>query len=103
MALAINIHHQKQNLEVQKLYKEKMNEILQQNAEDLKINSIEAARASEESMIDIETVRDTTNKLIETVQAVNKIYEEGEKNRKAYEKEIATFQKKLEDSTKGRR
>ena len=100
MAMAINIAHQKKNLEVQKKYKEKMNELLVKNAEELKENSIQAAHASEESMIDIETIQSTTNDLIETIKTVTTIYNQAEENRKQYEKAIQDFSHKLDNEVR---
>ena len=53
------------------------NAILQKNADLLKQNSIEVARENEKTVVSIDTLKKTTQSLIETLQEVKRIHDEG--------------------------
>ena len=48
----------------------------------LRQNSTDVARENERSVIDIETLRDTTRQLIDTIKEVKQIHEEGAAKKK---------------------
>ena len=66
--------------------------LLRQNAELLKTNSIEIAKESERGVISIETLKETHKKLIETIEESVKIYHEGKQKRNEVEKELTQLE-----------
>lgn len=88
LALSISLNRQKTALELQRKVTDTTEQMLRQNAELLKTNSIEIARESERGVISIETLRETHTKLLETITESMKIYEEGRANRQNVEKEL---------------
>lgn len=52
------------------------NELLKKNAETLKMASIETAKASERGIVDIETLKQTNESLISTLDEIMKIQTE---------------------------
>ena len=92
------LHNQKSNIEAHRKVTETTNLMLRKNAEMLQQNSTDVARENERSIVDIETLRDTTRKLIETMQEVKKIHEEGAMKRRAAEAEIRKIEGELEAS-----
>ncbi|WZL73519.1 toxic anion resistance protein [Clostridiaceae bacterium 35-E11] len=88
IALAISLDKQKTALELQKKVSDTTENMLKQNAELLKMNSLEIAKESERGIISIETLRETHTKLLETIEGSMKIYEEGRQKRSAIEKEL---------------
>ena len=88
IALTISLNKQKTALELQKKVSDTTEDLLKQNAQLLKMNSIEVARESERGIISIETLRETHTKLLETIEESMKIYAEGRQKRQAVEKEL---------------
>lgn len=88
IALAISLNKQKTALELQRKVSDTTENMLKQNAELLKMNSLEIAKESERGIISIETLRETHTKLLETIEGSMKIYEEGRQKRSAIEKEL---------------
>ena len=82
----------------QKKISDTTNQILLKNSELLKQNSVYVAKESERSVVDVETLRTTTARLIETLKEVQAIHEEATKNRKATEEEIIKVEKELESA-----
>ncbi len=98
LSIAVALYNQKANIEAHRKVTDTTNTILRKNAEMLKQNSIDVARENERSVVDIETLKDTTQKLIETVKEVKQIHEEGTTRRKAAEEEIKKIEGELESS-----
>lgn len=98
LSFAVALKNQRESIKAQNLVTETTNEMLLRNSEVLKENSIFAAKENERGVVDIETLRKTTESLIETFQEVKKIHEEASANRAAAEQEIIRIEKELEDS-----
>lgn len=96
LSISVALYNQKNSIEAQRKIADTTNKILVKNAEILKQNSIYAAQENERSVVDIETLRETTQKLIETLIEVQSIHVEAERNRKAAEQEIIKIEKELE-------
>ena len=92
------MNNQKNNIDAQKKISDTTNQILLKNSELLKQNSVYVAKESERSVVDVETLRTTTARLIETLKEVQAIHEEATKNRKATEEEIIKVEKELESA-----
>lgn len=101
LSIAVALHNQKENIEAHRKVTETTNTILKKNAEMLRQNSTEVARENERGIVDIETLRDTTRQLIETVKEVQQIHAEGAAKRKACEEEIMKIESELETSMIG--
>ena len=74
------------------------NKILSENAKQLRTNSVAVAKANEESVISIETLKTTTNELISTIKEVQQIHQEGAKNRVQLESELEKLAIQLENA-----
>lgn len=96
LAIAVVMNNQKSSIEAQKKLSDATNQILQKNAQNLKQNSIEVARSSEESVVKLETLQKITTELVETLTEVRRIHDEGKKNRDNLEKQLADFGKSIE-------
>ena len=71
------------------------NELLRKNAEKLKMSTIETARESERGIVDMETLRQTNQSLISTLDEVVKIQEEGKTRRREAEQELGRLENEL--------
>ena len=96
MVLALSTAHTAEAIKAENAVTNATNELLMKNAETLQIASTQAAKANERGIVDIETLRATNAKLIDTLAEVKQIQEEGRKNREAAEIEL----RKMEDELK---
>ena len=94
IALTISLNRQKTALELQKKVSDTTEGLLKQNANLLKMNSIEIAKESERGVISMETLKETHTKLIETIEESMKIYSDGRAKRQLVEKELAEMETK---------
>ena len=95
LTIAVALQRQKANVEIQKKISDTTNTILQKNAELLKTNSIDVARENEKTVVSIETLKKTTQSLIETLTEVKRIHEEGTQNRKNLNNELQSLEVEL--------
>ncbi|MBR4797727.1 MAG: toxic anion resistance protein [Oscillospiraceae bacterium] len=95
MVLALGMAHSKEAMEAQKEVSDLTNELLQKNAETLQMGTIEIAKESERGIVDIETVEDANRKLIETLDEVLKIQEEGRQKRMEAENTLGKIETEL--------
>lgn len=95
LAIALIMNNQKASVEVHKRITETSNEILKRNAQNLKMNSINVAKANEETVVSLETLEKTTQDLIDTVTEVKQIHVDGEKQRKEIEKKLQEYTENL--------
>ncbi len=93
MVLALGLSHSQQALEAQKAVTDMTNELLKKNADKLKTATVETARESERSVVDIETLQHTNQQLISTLDEVLQIQSEGQQKRASAELEL----RKIED------
>ncbi len=68
------------------------NELLKKNAENLKMATIETAKESERGIVDMETLKQTNQSLISTLDEVMKIQEDGRQKRAAAEVELVQLE-----------
>jgi uncharacterized protein YaaN involved in tellurite resistance len=71
------------------------NELFRKNAEMMKVQAIEVAKQSQRMVLDVETLRKTTQELVATVEGVQKAQKEGAEKRAAAEAEIAKLDKEM--------
>lgn len=95
MVLALGVAHSEQAVKAQREVTDMTNELLRKNAEKLKISTIETARESERGIVDMETLRMTNQSLIQTLDEVVKIQDEGRAKRRAAEVEIGRLEGEL--------
>ena len=95
MVLALGVEHSKQAMEAQREVTEMTNELLKKNAETLKMASIETAKEAEKGVVELETLQYTNKQLIETLDEVMKIHNEGRQKRRAAENELARIESEL--------
>jgi uncharacterized protein YaaN involved in tellurite resistance len=95
LTIAVALQRQKANVEMQKKISDTTNAILQKNADMLKQNSIEVAKENEKTVVSIETLKKTTQSLIETLTEVKRIHDEGFENRKVLNTELQSLETEL--------
>ena len=95
MVLALGINNAKQALKSQQAVSKLTNEMLVKNSETLKQGSVDIARESERAIVDIETLQKTNANLIETLDSVIAIHEEGRAKRAEAEKTLEEIEKEL--------
>ena len=95
MVLALGLEHSRQATAAQNAVTNMTNELLQKNADMLKMGTIETAREAERSVVSIETLQHTNQQLITTLDEVMKIQTEGAQKRKEAEKELGRIEGEL--------
>ncbi len=95
MVLALGQHHSQQAMEAQREVTNMTNELLKKNSEQLKMGTIEIARESERGIVDIETLKQTNQSLIETLEEVRSIQAEGAQKRREAESELGKIESDL--------
>ena len=71
------------------------NALLKKNAETLKVATIETAKENERGIVDIETLTQTNQTLISTLDEVMKIQEEGRSRRASAEVELTRIEAEM--------
>lgn len=95
MVLALGIAHSQQALEAQRGVTDMTNQMLKKNAEMLKMGTIETAKESERGIVDIETLQQTNQALISTLEEVRRIQVEGAQKRRSAEAELGRIEGEL--------
>lgn len=98
MVLALGISHSRKALDAQSAVTEMTNEMFRRNAETLKQGAIDAAIASEKAVVDIETLRKVNADIIESINEVVKIHEEGSRRRIEAQEELAKIEDELKNA-----
>lgn len=92
MVLAIGVDHSAKAAEAQRKVTDMTNELLRKNAEALKLATVETAKESERGIVDIETLKQTNETLIATLDEVMHIQEEGRNKRREAEAELVQIE-----------
>ena len=95
LVLALGLEHSRQATPAQSAVTDMTNQLLQKNADLLKMGTIETARESERSVVDIQTLQHTNQQLISTLDEVMKIQQEGSQKRKEAELELGRIEGEL--------
>lgn len=95
MVLALGQYHAQQAMSAQREVTDMTNSLLRKNAEMLKQNSIDIAKESERGIVDIETLTNTNQMLIETLEEVQQIQKDGAAKRKEAEAELGRIEGEL--------
>ncbi len=97
MVLALGLANSEEALKAQRAVSETTNELLRKNAELLHDTTVGVAQESERGIIDIETLTETNNKLITTIDEVMQIQKEGHEKRVEAEIELRRLEGELRD------
>ncbi|MBQ7494001.1 MAG: toxic anion resistance protein [Selenomonadaceae bacterium] len=98
MVIALGLTRQKEVIEMQRAVSDATNDLLRRNAEMLKQNSIDTAKANERGIVDIDTVKKVNEDLISTIEETLRIQHEGRQKRQAAEKELVAIEGRLKDA-----
>ncbi|WP_238915891.1 toxic anion resistance protein [Clostridium sp. YIM B02555] len=97
IVLALGVAHSNNAAKVQNEVTNMTNELLRKNAETLKMSTIQTAKESERGIVDIETLRNTNESLITTLDEVLRIQTEGREKRKSAEVELRNIEEQLKN------
>ena len=95
MVLALSMYHSQQAMEASHAVSEVTNDLLLHNAEALHMGSVEVAKESERGIVDLETLKKTNQHLIDTLEEVRKIQDDGRAQRLAAEAELGRIEGEL--------
>ncbi|WP_295473927.1 toxic anion resistance protein [uncultured Subdoligranulum sp.] len=95
MVLALGMAHSQQAVQAERAVTDATNELLRKNAATLKQGTIDIARESERGVVDIETLKQTNQELISTLDELNKIRADGKAKRAAAEAELGRIEGEL--------
>lgn len=95
MVLALGMENARRAAAAQSAVTEMTNELLRKNADTLKQGTIDIARESERSSIDIDTLKHTNEQLISTLDEVMQIQKEGAQKRREAEQELRRIEGEL--------
>jgi uncharacterized protein YaaN involved in tellurite resistance len=96
--IAIALFDQKKGLALQQQVSKTTNELLVKNAEMLQQGTTGIARETERGIVEIETLREVNQKLIDTIEETIQIQSEGQRKRSAVETELAHLQRDLRNT-----
>lgn len=97
MVLALGIAHSTEAAHAQRQVTDLTNELLRKNAEALHMASVETARETERGIVDLETLKKTNADLIQTLDDVMKIQQEGRIRRQEAETEMRRMENDLKN------
>ena len=95
MVIALGLHHSQEALKAQTAVTNMTNELLKKNSEALKVGTIQTAKEAERGIIDIETLVQTNQDLIDTISEVMEIQAQGHEKRMEAEKKLHTMEAEL--------
>ena len=97
MVLALGIAHSTEAAQAQRQVTDLTNELLKKNAKALHLASTETAKESERGIVDIETLKQTNQELISTLDDVMKIQKDGRIKRQQAEVEMRRMEDELKN------
>ena len=97
MVLTLGIAHSTEAAQAQRQVTDLTNELLKKNAEALHLASTETAKESERGIVDIETLKQTNQELIATLDDVMNIQKEGRIKRQQAELEMRKMEEELKN------
>ncbi|MBQ1284968.1 MAG: toxic anion resistance protein [Lachnospiraceae bacterium] len=95
MVLALTMAHADEAMQAQQEVNEFTNKLIAENAEKIHQGTVEIAKESEKGIVEIETVVYANNQLIDSLDEVVKIQEEGRAKRLAAENELGLIEAQL--------
>ena len=97
MVIALGIAHSTEAIEAENAVTNATNQLLQQNAQQLHTATVEAAKANQRGIVDIETLKATNQELINSLTDVMKVQEEGREKRAAAEQDLRRMEQELKE------
>ena len=95
MVLAMGLAHTEDAMKAQRAVTDLTNDLLTRNAEKLHMATVETAKEAERGIVDIETLTKTNKMLIDTMDEVLTIQQQGREKRRAAEEELANIEGEL--------
>lgn len=95
MVITLGLHHATEAAETQQAVSDMTNELLKKNADALHSATVETAKESNRSIVDIETLKHTNEQLIQTFDDVLQIQEQGRIKRQEAEQELRQIENEL--------
>lgn len=97
MVLALGVEHSAQAAAAQREVTDMTNELLQKNAQKLKMATVETAKESERGIVDMETLKLTNESLISTLDEVMQIQQTGRQKRQEAKQEMVRLESELKE------
>lgn len=101
IVIALGLSRQQRVLDLNREISRTTNELLRRNSELLKTNTIETAKETERSVVDVETLKKTNEDLIFAIEETISIQEEGRAKRQEAEREIGRLEEELKNVLQG--
>ena len=101
IVIALGLSRQQRVLDLTREISRTTNELLRRNSELLKTNTIETAKETERSVVDVETLKKTNEDLIFAIEETISIQEEGRAKRQEAEREIGRLEEELKNMLQG--
>ncbi len=95
MVLTLGLSHSQEALQAQHAVTEITNAMLKKNAETLHTATVETAKEAERGIVDIETLQQTNQHLINTLDEVLQVQADGRQKRAAAEQELRRIEGEL--------
>ena len=97
MVIAMGENHSAQAAKAQKEVTDMTNQLLLSNAQKLKQTTVDIRRESESGIVDIETLRQTNGILIDTMNEILKIQQEGREQRRQAQAQLAQMEQQMKE------
>ena len=101
MVMALGLYRQQEALKLQRNITDTTNQLLLQNSEKLRQNTLDVARESERSIVDIATLKKANENLISTMSEAVRIQQEGRRKRQEAEAELEKLERDIRASLLG--
>lgn len=95
MVITLGLHHATEAAKTQQAVSDMTNELLKKNADVLHSATVETAKESNRSIVDIETLKHNNEQLIQTFDDVLQIQEQGRIKRQEAEQELRQIENEL--------
>lgn len=95
LVLSLGVEHTRRALSAQNTLSDKTNELIQKNAETLRMASIDTAKAAERPIVDIETLRQCNRELISSVKEIIEIHKQSTAKRAQAREELVRIETEL--------
>lgn len=95
MVITLGLHHATEAAKTQQAVSDMTNELLKKNADALHSATVETAKESNRSIVDIETLKHINEQLIQTFDDVLQIQEQGRIKRQEAEQELRQIENEL--------
>lgn len=97
MVIAMGENHSAQAAKAQNEVTDMTNQLLLSNAQKLKQTTVDIRRESERGIVDIETLRQTNGILIDTMNEILKIQQEGREQRRQAQAQLAQMEQQMKE------